>query len=233
MLLQACRCTATPFGSDITMTLIDARPDGTPRRLGTYGVISGATAFLAIATGPSVSSELAAGYAGERTVLKCTEAGLGTCWLGGTFRHGQFAAQARTAPGQNVRLVIAIGRPAENMRLLERVSRSLAGSDRRKPFGELFGGAPSLLAPGSPLQRALEAVRIAPSSVNSQPWRATVTPDGAVTFSNAGRSALNDVDLGIACCHFDVACRALGLDYSLTGPGMRFEPRHDGSQAHF
>ena len=75
-------------------------------------------------------------------------------------------------------------------------------------------------------REALECVRLAPSASNGQPWR--VVADAAKASFHFGlvrkklidRSistvSLQEVDLGIALSHFDLACRELGLLGSFT-----------------
>jgi nitroreductase len=51
-------------------------------KLGTYGMISGATSFLCCLKTPATNM-LDLGFIFERIVLFCTKLGLGTCWMAG------------------------------------------------------------------------------------------------------------------------------------------------------
>ena len=80
-----------------------------------------------------------------------------------------------------------------------------------------------------PLARPLEAVRLAPSAVNKQPWRA-VASKGTVSFyvkrnKGFGDEATGDlqkIDLGIALCHFQLTAEEDGLkpELFLQDPGL-------------
>ena len=102
------------------------------------------------------------------------------------------------------------------------------------PFGELFYAgdfhSPLDLEAAGPLARPLEAVRLAPSAVNKQPWRAVVL-DGAVHFylkrtkglaGDASTGDLQKIDLGIALCHFALTAEEDGLkpELFLQDPGL-------------
>ena len=142
------------------------------KRLGTYGFIKGATGFLvgAVRRAPRDAEDY--GYLVEQAILHATGLGLGTCWLGGTFTR-----QVRGSPGRPCRdeimpAVISLGYPADDG--AARVREREAGS-RRLPASSLFFDerfdAPLALASGDPFAATLEAVRMAPSASNKQPWR--------------------------------------------------------------
>ena len=54
--------------------------------IGTYGVIRNAPAWLALITDGSAKSTLCCAMEAEKIVLDMTAAGLGSCWLAGTFK---------------------------------------------------------------------------------------------------------------------------------------------------
>ncbi len=181
-------------------------------KLGTYGMISGASDFLVLIyeDGPMAAEN--AGYLFERVILYCTEKGLGTCWLGGTFKKSGFTAHVEVVDNELLRIVSPVGYPASGTGFRDRIIRAGVGSDRRKPFGELFfdrvSGKP--LERGGPYDTPLEMVRLAPSANNSQPWRIMVDETGA-HFCFLQKSRLTDIDMGIAMSHFELACREAGI----------------------
>lgn len=190
----------------VVISLLTFR-EGATRALGTYGVIHGARHYFAIATDGSDEAKLAAGGAFERVVLEATAMGLGTCWLAATFRGTAFARAAALAPGMELTAVSPVGVASGRRHLLERITRSLVRESSRKPFEALFRGEAGVF------KRALEAVRRAPSSVNSQPWRAIVADEGgAVHFYYAGRSNCVMLDMGIALSHFSLVCEQDGIE---------------------
>lgn len=210
--------------------------DGAEGKLGTYGFITGARQFLAMASGKTRAEQVQAGFMFEALILKATGMGLATCWLGGTFRRGAFSEAFGTlGEGMEISIVSPVGHPTPKRRFAERMMRRMVKADRRKPFADLFRG----VAEDTPIGRVLEAVRLAPSSSNSQPWRCTVSGGGdagdgkegqvTVEFSCAASGRFAPVDMGIAYCHFLLASRQEKLDWEIedaSNPlGLRFRSR--------
>ncbi|HPN87619.1 MAG TPA: nitroreductase family protein, partial [Smithella sp.] len=120
--------------------------------------------------------------------------------------------------------VSPVGYAAGRRSLTERLLRGFAGSDHRLPWPELFfsgnASTPLNVEVAGPYAEALENVRLAPSASNKQPWRIIFEPaQGAFLFylsRSAGYRHLRDVslqeiDMGIALCHFDLTVKALGI----------------------
>jgi nitroreductase len=221
-----------PFGTPIRIALIrdfDPQAHGV-EKLGTYGVIRGATSFLVglMPRGPRSFEDL--GYVFEWVILQATELGLQTCWVGGTLDRGAFARAARASATETVPVVSPVGVAAEKRSLIDRTFRLFAGSKDRKPWRDLFFtrdfATPMPEAQDAPFQRALALVRLGPSASNQQPWRVLYDPDRAALHFYLARTRgyqklmdvdLQRVDLGIAMCHFGFGCRELGVDGTWTG----------------
>jgi len=204
LLNEAVSVAESPFGGNVEIRLreFDLRAGFRP---GTYGFIRGAVDFFLIAVAPDETSALSAGFRFEQVVLKAQELGLGTCWIGGTFRESDFNSGESWPEGETLTAVCPVGHPAPR-RFLEKVMRMTAGSDRRKPFGELFysEGGKRPLSQESRFGESLEMMRLAPSSVNSQPWRAIVACEG-VHFYCKPKNKFSQIDCGIGLCHFYLA----------------------------
>ncbi len=215
-----------PFGANAHIVLLHAEDDGKPVKLGTYGIIRGASDYMALIHRDGPLAEQGAGYMFEQAVLKCTQMGLGTCWLGGTVNRGDFIRQAGLEEGEQLLLVSPAGYPAQKSRLMERMMRSGAGSDGRKPFGELFfdGDFSRPLTEGNANMyiEPLEMVRRAPSASNSQPWR-IIIEGGNAHFYDKKAGRFSGFDLGIALCHFESACRELGIKGRFESAGRKSE----------
>ena len=205
-LKEALERASSPFKGRI-FTSIYSPPGGEDVKVpSTYGVIKGARSFILVAidTATEADSALNAGFACEAAVLKAEAMGLGTCWLGGTFSRKDFAPAADIPEGFMLIAVIPVGRPADKTRFLEKMMRKVAGSDSRKPFAELFfeGKWGNPLSEESEWADALKAVRLAPSSTNSQPWRTVVDGRKVHFYYKPGIYAY--LDMGIALCHFSL-----------------------------
>jgi nitroreductase len=217
---------AGPFGGKPRFALVSPASSSPQdwKKLGTYGVIKNARLYVAGAIKDTTNAMEDYGYCKELLVLQATQLGLGTCWLGGTFSSGSFARAINLQEGESLPTVTPVGYPAVKKNLAEKMMRSAAGSDKRKPWSEIFF-ADNFSTPLTPAQagiyaEALENVRLAPSAGNRQPWRILYDTKLNVfhffiarTFSYKlmGMSSLQDIDLGIAMSHFELTTRERGI----------------------
>lgn len=190
-------------------------------KVGTYGIIRGARDYVVcLAKNNAEPSEI--GYWFEIFILKCTEIGLGTCWLGGTFDRDMFRRNLPIQSDEEIAVVTPVGIPTKEPSLISRLMRMGAGANGRKPWKELFldAGSGDGLAedPKDPYYVPLEMVRWSPSTSNRQPWLLIRQGDTFHFFLNRtkgyGKLTRYDMqknDLGIARLHFELACRELGL----------------------
>ena len=104
-----------PFGHTPRFVLISmaSLPREEWRKLGTYGVIKNARLFLAGMLKPAPMAAEDYGYCMEKLILKATELGLGTCWLGGTFSIGAFGLAAGLQDQETLPCISPIGYAAE------------------------------------------------------------------------------------------------------------------------
>ena len=218
-----------PFGSSARFTLFAAEAsDSTALKgLGTYGFIKNPAAFIAgIVKEPEMNLE-DFGYSMERIILHATEMGLGSCWLGGTFKKSGFAQKAGIGTDEMIPAIAAIGYIAERRSIKDRLMGSNAGAANRKDADEIFfssGKKKINIDPQSPYGRVLEMVRLAPSASNKQPWR-IVKEDGknifhfflertssySLTIRLLKLADMQRIDMGIAMCHFESVAIESGL----------------------
>lgn len=197
--------------------MIDFELEG-KAKIGTYGMIKGASAFLVgvmkrtSMVDAKVSLDFGADF--EKIVLKATELGLGTCWLGGTFNSKDVERQVDLNMNEQIVIVSPLGYSAEAT-LREKLTRFLAHADDRKPWADLFFaenfGEPLSKLDAGHYAEVLEMVRLAPSAKNMQPWRIVKRTNRydfyayQVTKKNAAyRLNLTYNDLGIAKTHFEL-----------------------------
>jgi nitroreductase len=231
-LSEACdRLRAGPLGTPCRFLLLDRRSEsGTGNSkegdlagesLGTYGVIRGARTYLAGAAVGGPFDLLDFGYLFELLVLRATDLGLGTCWLGGTYRRSDFARALKLQRGELLPAVSPVGIPARRRSLVDRLFRLGAGSKTRRPRQDLFfdraGGPLEPQREPEAYREAIEAVRLAPSASNRQPWRIVHDEGGFHFFLDrtpgylrSTRVDLQRLDIGIAMAHFELALRAAG-----------------------
>lgn len=194
---------SNPFNKQVRIQLIKKDASNENIKLGTYGVIKGANYFFVSACKDDDTSLMALGYSLEKVILYCTSLGLGTVWLGGTFKKGAFAKAINLQEDEILPIVSPVGYEGGKKSLLG----TLFGNhhNKRKPFSELFFNRDfntSLTEDDAEEYfEPLEMLRLAPSAVNKQPWR-VVKEDDKIHFYLASTNSLNRVDIGIALCHF-------------------------------
>jgi len=217
-----------PLGAACRFALLEAAPlpedAHKPLRLGTYGMIRGAQAFLAGAVRRAAHDLEDYGYLFECLLLKAWDLGLGSCWLGGTFTRGPFTQGLSLGNEELLPAVSPVGRPAARPRLVDGVIRFGAGSARRRPWSQLFfvgdWQRPLEQARAGRLGDALETLRLAPSASNRQPWRLLrESPEGpyhlylqrSPGYRWVTAVDLQRVDMGIAMAHFDLGAAEAGM----------------------
>jgi nitroreductase len=215
-----------PFGNSPVFKLITpvSATSQELKKLGTYGVIKNARMFL---VGIIKNDRMAMedyGYCKETLILQATALGLGTCWLGGTFKASEFAQAVDLQEGEILPTVSPIGYPAQEKSITERIMRRIAGSDNRKPWSDIFFAndfsKPLTQAQAGKYSEALENLRLAPSASNKQPWRILYDAklntfhfflERSLQYKMLGIVHLQDIDLGIGMSHFEITAREQGL----------------------
>ena len=143
--------------------------------------------FIAIFSDGTDDGLLNAGFMFQQLDLYAQSLGLGTCWVG----LGSLTDKEPVPEGMKLAVMMAIGIPDD-------VPERTAADFRRKPMQEISD---------RPDDR-LEALRLAPSATNSQPWFVTHEGDtlhlyreelGLIKQRTHGR--MNKIDMGIGLCH--------------------------------
>jgi len=231
--------TKTPFGSKVRFLLLDFNEleIGELKNLTTYGVIKGARQFIVGTVEKQTKAMEDYGYCMEKNILKATSMGLGTCWLGGTFKRSGFAGKINLGESELLPVISPVGYSSDERSSVDRVFRFVAASDKRKPWHELFYlyNVDTFLEKENSggFDTPLECVRIAPSASNKQPWRIIKGRDQNVFHFYLKRTPgyenivkdikLQNVDMGIAMCHFDLSARELGFtgEWNVNDPQIK------------
>jgi hypothetical protein len=224
-------CQEGPRGSLIRYQIAAATENDSQKLkgLGTYGFIHDPVAFIigAIQDGPDSLEDF--GYQTEVAILKATELGIGSCWLGGTFTKSRFSRIMGLHDGENIPSVISLGYPSDQQAWLDRISRIYAGSDRRFDRDILFFNgsfqSPLVEDDAGLFAEPLEMVRLAPSASNKQPWRIVRQEENWHFYIHRTKkypspifdfllnlADLQRIDLGIAMAHFELSARENNLD---------------------
>lgn len=103
-----------------------------------------------------------AGFVSESIVLSLTEMGIGTCFIGGSIKKQLLKNIIPIKKDHEVVIVISFGYPRDD----ENISKKIIRSRKRMEISEFASGNIT-----KEWQYILDAVRMAPSPMNSQPWR--------------------------------------------------------------
>lgn len=220
-LLMCMKQLDNPFGVPVHTYIIDQKLNADGEKLGTYGVIKGASTFLGISIPDIKLAPLAAGYEFENLILSATHMGLGTVWLAATFNRDSFASAMKIPKDELFLAISPVGYPAAKRSLTETMMRSAMKSSSRKEWKDLFYQAdfctPLTEGMAGSYAQPLEMVRLAPSAKNAQPWRVRKTSNAYHFYADykselsKGEEIIKQVDLGIALSHFHQTALELGL----------------------
>jgi nitroreductase len=224
--------TTGPFGSKIRFELIDF--DETPKEMlksmGTYSIIKDARMFMAGCVEKNGRYLEDYGYAMEKNILKAVELGLGTCWLGATFDRNGFSERLHCGYNEIVPAVSPAGYAVEKRRLADNMIRKVANSDSRKHLFEIsfVGDFNYSKVPDGKYKTVMECVKCGPSATNQQPWRFVKEEKGEIYHLFLERTsgyiypAGQNIDMGIAMCHFELSAMELGLSggWVIEDPGI-------------
>ena len=209
-----------PYGIKITWKLLDANESSL-----NSPVIVGTNTFIAGKMSKVPHAEEAFGYAFEKIVLFAESLGVGTTWIAGTMNRENFEKAMELSEGEVMPCVSPLGYPAKKMSLRETMMRKGIQADSRINSKDLFYdkdfSTPLSMDKAENIRYALEAVRLAPSAVNKQPWRVVVDEEKVHFFEKHSKGYVSDsgwdiqkIDMGIALCHFETVAKECGLDLS-------------------
>ena len=201
-----------PFGVRVRVRLVKKEKYDGVVKLGTYGVISGAKYYLVAACEKKDFAYEALGYTFEKAILYCTSLGLNSIWLGLTFNKSAFEKTINLKENEILPIVAPIGYEGGEKTFIASFFKS--HRNNRIEFNKLFFDKDfnnKLIKNNDIYSKALEMVRYAPSSVNSQPWRIVKNKENFHIYAT-NKSKMNRIDIGIALCHLDLYLQENGID---------------------
>jgi hypothetical protein len=163
-------------------------------------------AFIGDMTAPNVQE--ITGYLGEGVILEATALRLNTCWVGGFFHREAVMKQIDLQENERVLAISPIGYSKDDS---DRVGVS-SKKHRRKDLNRLLINGD--LRENGWFRTALEVARLAPSAVNRQPWRFTVSDTSIVVSTDNIRREFNvsrRLDCGIAMLHIELGACSAGV----------------------
>lgn len=153
--------------------------------------ITGVKRFAAVIADAGMPNyKIMAGIAGEAFLLMAADADVASCWVSHSFKRKESPVQLKE--GEELICVIALGHEAESV-----------SSRKRKTLAKIIRNEHLAAFPKWALEVA-EAVRIAPSYQNIQPWEMRL--DGNTLFIYGHKH--QQLEMGIALLHAEAAIQA-------------------------
>lgn len=196
------------FGHKLEVKLVDQKfmKKNKVKRVGTYGFITGNPSFIFAGIESNQESYIDYGYVIEHMVLKLTDQGFETCWLGGTFSRKVLFKLYKLTKEVTIPAVVSVGKKSNKKSFVQ----NLMGSNfhNRRPFETLFFenqiNNPLKVEKAGAFREPLEALRLAPSVMNLQPWRVLIEENKAHFYcETTSMNQMKYVDIGIGLSHFD------------------------------
>lgn len=189
-------------GIETELSILDNRR-GQQKLLGLFSVK--APWYLAFYSAEGEKSLMNAGYIMEQLVLYLCSIGLGSCFLGSTHVKKQYL----TKDGKQLVGLIAFGK-AKGSPVRKQSEAKRLDLDELCIYKEV---------PRQWLKQMLEAARLAPSSMNSQPWRFVVYDNRIHVFSKKYDTKKlpkwDEVNFGIMFANMMLVAEELWLDVDL------------------
>jgi nitroreductase len=149
------------------------------------------------------------GFIGEDIVLKLTQLGIGTCWLGSAIKQELFKTIVKVQDKQSYIILIALGYPTEQLKLVE--------SRKRLDKTKVIVGAYD-----DQYEPIIQAFIDAPSAVNSQPWKLSINNnkfdlylENRNILTKKMLKDMNHIDIGIGLNHLYNSAIELGYKVEL------------------
>ncbi len=177
--------------------------------IGNYGKVHAPHYIVAMAKDKEGYRENV-GFAMEEVVLKLTELGFGTCWIGAKIPKDLIRNIISMEDGYIPVILIALGYPEDT----NYFNLELSSAHKRKPLEEMVEGHLD-----AAWEEIFNGVRRAPSGVNLQPWKFfkednkvhCYIKEGIITKKIAN---YGELDMGIALCHLKLMSKSMGLNIS-------------------
>lgn len=172
-----------------------------------YGIFENPRNYMAAVVDTSTPNIMErAGYFAEQFVIKAVELGLGTCFVGGTYKESLVRAQLRA--GERILFLVVVGYPKEKARPMAKFMVSFAHRKKMNPsqFFVPESEYEAAIRAYPFLQEGLEGVACAPSALNKRPARVFLTEKDGIRQLCAKVDASNPknlIDLGIAKFNFN------------------------------
>ncbi|KNF07784.1 nitroreductase [Gottschalkia purinilytica] len=171
--------------------------------IGSYGKII-APHYLVVTSEEKDGHLENVGFAIEEVILKLTTMGIATCWIGGHIKPELLYDIVDIPQNHAPVILVSFGYPKNKETFLRQTSHE----NKRKKLSEIIEEKSN-----DTWDNILDAARVAPSAVNSQPWRFVVEDQAIHTYvvkrsnfiTKKVLERINQIDIGIALSHINIA----------------------------
>lgn len=153
------------------------------------------------------------GFAMESIVLSLTDMGIGTCFIGSSINEQLLKDIIPINKNHEAVITISFGFPRDD----ETMGKKIIRSRKRMEISEFTSGYVT-----KTWQHILDAVRMAPSAMNSQPWRFFINKNIIDIYSMnknfifiKGSKEMNRIALGTALYHLYIAAKRLDKEIDI------------------
>ena len=174
------------YESGLGIRLIKDEPKAFGGFIPGYGIFKNVKNYIILSGAKTEDFDEKAGWYGERIVLKATQLGLDTCWVGLTFKKG--AVKNYLKDGNKIICVIAVGYGENHGVQHKRKTPDKVCVLKEKP--------PKWFKEGG------NAARVAPTAINQQRFKFYLNGRNVRAVSTGG--FYSKVDLGIVKYHFSI-----------------------------
>jgi len=150
------------------------------------------------------------GFIGEEIVLRLTDLGIGTCWLGSAIKQDLFKTIFTVKDKQSYIILVAFGYPASPLKPVT--------TRKRLDKGKIVTSA----AYDTKYETIVQSLIDAPSAINSQPWKLSIN-DNKFDLFLENKNILtkkmlkdtNHIDIGIGLSHLYNSAIEMGYKVEL------------------
>jgi len=167
--------------------LVTNEPKAFDGMLAHYGKFSGVQNYIALIGKKSDGLDERLGYYGERIALKAQTLGLNTCWVAMSFSKGAAKKNIKVGSGEKLVCVLSLG-----------YGTTQGVPHQSKPMEALCKAGSAM---PDWFKAGMEAAMLAPTAMNQQKFRLTLSGETAAAENLGG--FYSKVDLGIVKYHFE------------------------------
>jgi nitroreductase len=150
-------------------------------KINTYGTTTKSPAFIIVIAQNTKEAMMDVGYVFENFVLYLESIGLNTCWLSGSFDRPRLTENLELEEGEFIPVISPVGKG-----IIEddedEIHKGIKSRNRKKIDDMFFQEEFNSLITDNLIRENLEFLRVAPSGINSQPWRIIFDSNGKANF---------------------------------------------------